>query len=128
MDAELFGKNVLVLRKERKLTQEKLANLAGISRNYISMIERGDAENVSDEVIRKIAASFEVPIQQLKGEAGGGSVVMIPPALREFALNEGLNFQIVDKLMQIPLRGKEPESAHEWKDLFEAVKSFISGE
>jgi transcriptional regulator with XRE-family HTH domain len=128
MDAELFGKNVLVLRKERKLTQEKLANLAGVSRNYISMIERREAENVSDEVIRKLAASLEVPMQQLKGEPGESAILMISPALREFALREGLNFKIVDKLMQIPLRGKEPGSAQEWKDLYEAIKPFISGE
>lgn len=128
MDAELFGKNILVLRKERKLTQEELANLAGVSRNYISMIERGEAENVSDDVIRKLAIGLEVSAHQLTGEPGEATTVMIPPTLREFAINEGLNYIIVEKLMQIPRRGKEPGSAQEWKSLYEAIKPFISGE
>jgi len=128
MDAELFGKNVLVFRKERKLTQEKLAILADVSRNYISMIERGEAENVSDEIIRKLAISLEISIEQLTGESGKSLSVIIPPALREFALNKGLNYKTVDKLKQIPLRGKEPGTAQEWEELYEAIKSFISGE
>ena len=48
MDTKVIGKNVLTLRKEKKVTQEQLASLANVSRNYISMIERGEAENISD--------------------------------------------------------------------------------
>ena len=125
MDAKLFGKNVLVLRKERKLSQEQLANLAGISRNYISMIERDEADNVSDVIIQKLSESLEVPVEQLVSGVGEFSGTMIPSALREFALEEGLSFKTVDKLKQIPFRGKEPTTAVEWKELFEAIKSFI---
>jgi transcriptional regulator with XRE-family HTH domain len=128
MDAKLFGKNVLVLRKARKLSQEQLAKLAEVSRNYISMIERGEAENVSEVIIQKLAGSLEVPTEQLINDISETSGTMIPPALREFALGEGLSFKTVDKLKQIPFRGKEPTTAEEWKDLYEAIKPFISGE
>lgn len=39
IDYNLLGKRVAKLRKERKLTQEKLAEMAGISNNYLSNIE-----------------------------------------------------------------------------------------
>jgi len=126
MDAELFGKNVLVLRKKRGLSQQELANLAEVSRNYISMIERGEAKNVSEEIIRRLAGSLEVSEGELKGEPGEAKELSIPSPLRKFALNRGLNYKTVDKLRQIPFRGKEPETAEEWENLYEAVKEFIS--
>ena len=41
MLAKTFGKTLYRLRKEANLTQEKLAELAGYDRTYISLLERG---------------------------------------------------------------------------------------
>ena len=38
---KLVGRNAERIRKERKLTQEKLAELSGLSQQYISGLERG---------------------------------------------------------------------------------------
>lgn len=128
MNARQIGKNMLIFRKERKLTQEQLAEIADVSRNYISMIERGEAENLSEEIVQKLAWGLEISVEQLVGKPNEKTGTTIPPALREFALSEGLNFEVVDSLMQIPFRGKEPTTAKEWKDLYEAMKPFLSGE
>ena len=127
MEPKYIGKNVLVLRKEKKITQEQLADQASVSRNYISMIERGEAENISGEIIQKLAWGLGVSVEQLMGKPNKNSGTIIPPALREFALMEGLSYEIVDTLMQIPFRGKEPTTAQEWKNLYEAIGPFISG-
>lgn len=37
-----FGKNIRNIRKNRNLSQEKLAELVGKSRNYIGMVERAE--------------------------------------------------------------------------------------
>ncbi len=126
MDTKLIRDNVRNLRKERKLSQEKLAELTNVSRNYISMIERGEAENISEEIIQKLAWGLEASIEQITGKPNERSGTIILPALREFALNEGLHYKAVESLLKIPFRGKEPTTAQEWKDLYEAIEPFIS--
>lgn len=37
-----FGKNLRKLRLSQKISQEKLAELIGVDRTYIGMIERGE--------------------------------------------------------------------------------------
>jgi len=52
---------------------------------------------------------------------------MIPPSLREFALQDNLPYEVIDKLVNIPRRGKEPKTVAEWRVLYEAISSFIDG-
>jgi transcriptional regulator with XRE-family HTH domain len=127
MDTRVIGKNVLTLRKGKKVTQEQLASRAKVSRNYISMIERGEAENISEDIIRKLAWGLEISVEQLTGKPNETTGTVIPPSLREFAIKEGLPFETVDTLLKIPLRGKNPTSAKEWKELYVAIKPYISG-
>tara|TARA_B100000614_G_scaffold261073_1_gene289601 strand:+ start:1842 stop:2171 length:330 start_codon:yes stop_codon:yes gene_type:complete len=57
---EKVGKHIKQLRREQKLSQQALAELAGISYKYLGEIERGQV-NLSVEVLVKIAESFQVP-------------------------------------------------------------------
>jgi len=59
-----FGLKIKELRKQKKYSQEQLANLASISKSYISKIETGKTE-VSIEIINKLAIAFEIEIDQL---------------------------------------------------------------
>jgi transcriptional regulator with XRE-family HTH domain len=54
-----FGRRVQKLRKARKLTQEDLAELADLHRNYISQIECG-RRNVSLLNILRIGRALKV--------------------------------------------------------------------
>lgn len=60
----LFGNNVRVTRRMRKLSQEKLAELCGLHRTYIGMIERAE-KNVSLSNIQRIAQALNVSIETL---------------------------------------------------------------
>jgi transcriptional regulator with XRE-family HTH domain len=55
-----FGHRVRDLRQARGLSQEKLAELAGIHRTYLSSLERG-GRNVGLDNILAIAAALDVP-------------------------------------------------------------------
>ena len=55
----VFGKRVRELRLERRLSQEKLAELAELHRNYVGGIERGE-RNVALLNILKLARGLRI--------------------------------------------------------------------
>lgn len=59
-----FGKNVQEKRKSLKLSQEQLAELAGVHRTYIGMIERAE-KNITLCNIEKIAKALNVDVCSL---------------------------------------------------------------
>lgn len=61
---EIFGERLRVLRTERGVSQEKLAELAGLHRNYIGHLERGE-KTASLEVIVRISDTFEMAVTEL---------------------------------------------------------------
>ena len=56
---KLFGNRLRKLRVQRKLSQEKLAELADLHRNYVGGIERGE-RNVALVNIVKLAHALAV--------------------------------------------------------------------
>lgn len=60
----LFGKNVQQYRISQGLSQEKLAELVGVHRTYIGMIERAE-KNITLCNIEKIAKALNIQIQEL---------------------------------------------------------------
>jgi XRE family transcriptional regulator, regulator of sulfur utilization len=66
-EAEKFGAIVRTLREERGLTQDQLAERAGVSTTYIGFIERGD--NVPTlTIILQIASALKVRSSELLRE------------------------------------------------------------
>ena len=59
-----FGKNMREERLKRGLSQEALADIAGVHRTYIGMIERGE-KNITLANIKKIAKALNVEISDL---------------------------------------------------------------
>lgn len=53
-----LGFAVLRHRRLAHLSQQQLGDLAGISRNYVSIIERGNASGISVEVIGNLAKAL----------------------------------------------------------------------
>lgn len=60
----LFGKNIKKYRLESKISQEKLAELTGLHRTYISDIERG-LRSISLNNIEKLSIALNVEIYKL---------------------------------------------------------------
>lgn len=59
-----FGRAIRKLRRERNISQEKLADLCTLHRTYISDVELGK-RNVSLENISKIAFALNISITEL---------------------------------------------------------------
>ena len=61
---QILGLRVRLLREERHLSQEELAELANLHRTYIGQIERAE-KNVSIQTIEKIAEAFGITPSEL---------------------------------------------------------------
>lgn len=59
-----IGLRIAQKRINRKLSQEKLAELAGLSRNYIGKIERGERKATLD-VLRQISIVLNCSLEEL---------------------------------------------------------------
>ncbi len=58
------GENIKRIRKSKKLSMERTAAIAGVSRSMLGQIERGEA-NPSVAVVGKLALALKVPAQVL---------------------------------------------------------------
>lgn len=59
-----FGQKVREERVKRKLSQEEFADITGVHRTYIGMIERAE-KNITLENIQKIARALNIHISDL---------------------------------------------------------------
>lgn len=59
-----FGVAVRIRRKELGISQEALADRAGLNRTYIGDVERGE-RNISLRNVDKIARALEIPVSDL---------------------------------------------------------------
>lgn len=57
-----FGQRVREIRKKQGLSQEKLAEKAGVHRTYIGMIERAE-KNITLSNIQKISRALKINIR-----------------------------------------------------------------
>jgi ribosome-binding protein aMBF1 (putative translation factor) len=62
-----IGRRVRLLRLSRELSQDQLATAAGMSRNFVSSIERG-AHGVDVVRLHRLAGALDVDIAQIVSE------------------------------------------------------------
>jgi transcriptional regulator with XRE-family HTH domain len=61
----VFGERVHSLRLRKHLTQDRLADLSGLSQGELSRIETGRFQQLSRETIAKLAQAFEITPEAL---------------------------------------------------------------
>ncbi|QNK57428.1 helix-turn-helix domain-containing protein [Paenibacillus sp. PAMC21692] len=61
---EKVGERIRQLRKEKGLSQERLAECSGLHTNYIGQVERGE-KNLTLETLEKIVAGLDVSLEEL---------------------------------------------------------------
>ncbi|HEY9692618.1 MAG TPA: helix-turn-helix transcriptional regulator [Oculatellaceae cyanobacterium] len=119
MEINEFGKQVRERRTEEKLSQEKLAQAVGISRNYLSQIERGQATNLSWQVREKLTSVLGLKaVEQVETSNELG----LPPSLAEFASKAGLPPDDVLMLARLKYRGQQPTTKEKWELLYNVIK------
>ena len=62
-----FGKRVREARKSKGISQERLAEIAGIDRSYMGNIERGE-KNITLKKVYEICDALDIEIQELTND------------------------------------------------------------
>lgn len=65
---ECFAKNLRATREEQGLSQEALADAAGLHRTYVGSVERGE-RNISIDNIERLAMALGVSAASLLGDS-----------------------------------------------------------
>ncbi|MBW4474752.1 MAG: helix-turn-helix domain-containing protein [Stenomitos rutilans HA7619-LM2] len=117
MTPEDFGKIVRERRKQEGLSQEELADRVGISRNYLSQIERVQATNLSWQVMERLSAVLGLQADQ--------DTTTLPPGLPEFAEAASLPPDDVLMLARLKYRGQQPTTPEKWELLYKVIKMAV---
>ncbi len=64
---EVFARNVRLARRAREISQEQLANVAGMSRAYLSEVEKA-ARNISIDRMEALADALGYTVRELVDE------------------------------------------------------------
>jgi transcriptional regulator with XRE-family HTH domain len=66
-----IGENLKKYRNEKKISQRKLAQAAGVSFAYIQQLEKNEKQNPGIEIIKRLSAALEIEIHDLIGSIPG---------------------------------------------------------
>ncbi len=62
------GKKIKILRDEKGISLSKLSEMTGISKSYLSLLEREIQTNPGLDILEKLAATFDVEVDELVGK------------------------------------------------------------
>jgi transcriptional regulator with XRE-family HTH domain len=119
-----FGKKVRDRRLQEGLSQEELAQKVGISRNYLSQIERGQSTNLSWQVMERLTSTLGLQGEQRP--LPEFDLAELPPSLAAFAQTAQLPPDDVLMLAQLKYRGQQPTSPEKWELLYNVIKMTVS--
>ncbi|MGE8204565.1 helix-turn-helix domain-containing protein [Heyndrickxia sp. NPDC080065] len=103
----MIGTRIYELRKQRGLTLSELAERAGISKSYLSNMERNLNQNPSIQVMSKIASVLKVELITL---------------LTSDTQAEPLEKEWLDLVMELKESGVDKDQIQEYKTLIEFIK------
>jgi transcriptional regulator with XRE-family HTH domain len=127
-DQSGVGARIKARREERGLTSSALAELAKVSRGYLSQIEGGDVDNPSAAVLFRIAKTLGTNVAALLGEQPeehSPQPSQVDPALMQFAHEAKLSQEDINMLAGIKHRGGGALTKEDWRFMYEAIRRTI---
>lgn len=81
---ELFGRRIQEIRKQKKLSQEQVAERAGISSNYVSRIECGK-ENPTLDMLIRLEDALQIELREMFDFGHAVSMKELKDAIQKFS-------------------------------------------
>lgn len=105
----MIGKNIYELRRNRGLSLSELSERSGISKSYLSNIERDIHKNPSIQILEKISDVLNVDLMNL----------LVPGFTSENFIPDKELYEFVTELKKT---GIEKENIQEYKQLIDFIK------
>jgi len=127
------GERIREIREKRGMTQDKLAEAAGLSKSFLSEVEN-DKSNISSRILLRIAnelgASMDYLLDGTVKEALEREPVVIPSALSKYAEKVNLTYAETRELLDAhnsviarrSSRSLKEFTVDDWKRLHTAIK------
>ncbi len=128
-----LGRRIKRLREEYGMTLDQLESASGVSKGYLSQLERGERTNPGLDLVRRIAGGFDISVSELLGEpavAVASYEAKVPKSLEDFlgreaAAGRPVPDEDVAMLLSIRHRGRRPHTAEAWSFLYYAIKRSV---
>ena len=124
-----LSQKIRQLREEKELSLNKLAEMAGVSKAYLSQLENNVSKQPSAEVLLKIASALGTTIADLLDKpvrVHAKDFGEMPDGLRELIDKQGETLDIreedVKMLMSIRYRGNQPETPEDWEHILRTIR------
>lgn len=105
----MIGTNIYNLRKKRGLSLSELSFRSGVSKSYLSNIERNLNKNPSIQILEKISGVLEIELKELITGAKQGFILEIDK-------------EWIDFIQELEALGINKEQIQEYKTLIEFIK------
>ncbi|WP_339847674.1 helix-turn-helix transcriptional regulator [Paenibacillus sp. FSL W7-1088] len=98
---QLIGTRIRAMRNTKGLTQQKLADIAGLDYRYIGALERGE-RNFSIDTLEKVLIALDVGINELTLASGEDQDSVRQKAIDEYIIGSAkLNTEQLQSLQKI---------------------------
>ncbi|TCN22194.1 helix-turn-helix domain-containing protein [Mesobacillus foraminis] len=105
----MIGKNINVLRKRKGLSLSDLSHQSGISKSYLSNIERSLNQNPSIQILEKVASVLKVDLNVLLESDNN------------FNKLQQTDQELVDFISELKKSGIEKDNIQEYRQLIEFI-------
>ena len=129
---EPLGARIRRLRTEQGLSLSELARLSGVSKGYLSQVERSPQARPSAATLFAVARALGTSVSDLfdgsdalEGEGSGSD---LPPGLAEFAAEVDLPPADIEMLAAIRYRGSAPRNKEDWRFIYESIRRSVRGD
>lgn len=97
-----LGAAIKMLRQREEMTQQDLAERAGVNRSYITLLENGSRQNASAQIVAALARALHTTPTEIYRLAG---MFDLPPASEEVVITgEGEKPSVLRRIADLPLQ------------------------
>lgn len=127
-EPETFGQRLRSIRESQRRSLTDVADRAGISKAYLSQLERDDKKQPGYDVVVRLATALGVSVEHLTGRPAVWDPTYddrYPEALRAFAEQAQLPQGDIEMLAHVHYRGRQPTDVDDWAHIYETIRRTI---